>query len=97
MASLLTSKVYLYVLQPIYNFRLPFFVSLPALKVKLFHGRTDDFKRIDKIVNEKLKNRMWNPEKEKIYFQKQNVKPGPIAKVKKKVKKVKKLITKQIN
>jgi hypothetical protein len=71
MESLLINKVCLYVLQSIYNFRVPFFVSiLPDLKVKIIHGRYPNFKLLDEKINSHLLQRCWNPEKGEILCKK---------------------------
>lgn len=62
MEALLEVPVNIYVLQAIYNFRLPFFVSIPGAKVKLLHGRTDNFDAIEKKVNRYPgEHRIWIP------------------------------------
>ena len=66
MAALLRNPVHYYVLQPIYNFRTPFFVSLPAAKVKLIHGRVENYDRVKKAVNARICNRAWDPVKQAI-------------------------------
>lgn len=66
MEALLHNPVHLYVLQPIYNFRLPLFVSLPGTKVKIFHGRATDFTQLEKIINSEETNRVWNPWTQKV-------------------------------
>ena len=76
MEALLTNSVKLYVLQPIYNFRISYFVSVSAKKVKIIHGRPRNFDEIIKIVNSKIMQRVWFPKKNKgkIFIKKQTVK-----------------------
>lgn len=62
MESLLYSKVRVYVLQPVYNFRTPFLVPIPrSLKVKIFHGRVSDFESFQRKINYALVHRVWIP------------------------------------
>lgn len=67
MESLLINKAYIYVLQSIYNFRLPFYVSiLPDLKVKIIHGRCSNYEILGQEINRTLNQKSWNPEMKKI-------------------------------
>jgi hypothetical protein len=71
MESLLINQVYLYVLQSIYNFRLPFYVSiLPDLKVKIIHGRSSNYELLEEEINGIILQRSWDPESQKIIFKK---------------------------
>lgn len=68
MEALLSFDLKIYVLHPIYNFRIHSFVSLPPLKVKIFHGRPINFKKIDKVVNGKIRHRVWSPLYQNVFF-----------------------------
>lgn len=70
MKAMLHNNVKSYVLQPIYNLRTMFYVSVPETKVKLIHGRSLEFDKINKIINEKIVHRVWDPAYEKIHFRK---------------------------
>ncbi len=59
--ALLHHKVHLYALQPIYNFRVPFFVALPPKKIKIIHGRSDDYEQLVNKVNHNPIHRGWDP------------------------------------
>lgn len=61
MESLLYNKVKVYVLQPVYNFRIPFIVAIPSLKVKIFHGRVSDFESFQRKINSTIVHRVWKP------------------------------------
>lgn len=62
MDALLEHRVKIYVLQPHYNLRLPFLVSVPGFKVKILHGRHRDFEKVAGIVNKDIEQqRVWNP------------------------------------
>lgn len=61
MEALIQHDIKLYVLQPNYNFRLPFFVCVPGKRIKLLHGRADNFEKIAAVVNESDRHRSWNP------------------------------------
>ncbi len=70
MEALLTSKSRVYTLQVIYNARTIFFLSLPYLKVKIIHGRHENYEKIIKKINLNAKNRAWNPIKQNILYKK---------------------------
>jgi hypothetical protein len=70
MASILKNKIFTYTLQPIYNCRTNFIVSLPQLAVKIIHGRDIDFEATEKELNRILKNRVWMPKIQKIMLKK---------------------------
>lgn len=59
MEALLLNDIKLHVFHQIYNFRLPFYISIPGLSVKILHGRTDDFEIIAKKINKHYYNRVW--------------------------------------
>ena len=62
MEALLYHDVKIYVLSYVYNFRLPAFISLPPLKVKIIHGRSKNYERLDNIINKHPNNhRTWSP------------------------------------
>ncbi|NNC86792.1 MAG: hypothetical protein HKN75_12010, partial [Bacteroidia bacterium] len=61
MEALMNKNIKLYVMQAIYNFRFPYLVTVPGLKVKLFHGRSNNFHALANKVNKKIKHRSWSP------------------------------------
>lgn len=62
MEALLYHDIKIYVLSYVYNFRLPSFITLPPLKVKLLHGRSSNYDRLDRIINKYPHNhRTWSP------------------------------------
>ena len=67
MEALLESKLKIYSLHSAYNFRLPYFNAVPAIKVKLLHGRHWDIASIAELVNERIEHRAWHP-KGKMYY-----------------------------
>ncbi len=70
MEALLQNHVKLYALKPIYNFRTPFFVSLPALPVKILHGRKGNLEEMQLMLNKNLVHRMWHPRLKKVFLRK---------------------------
>lgn len=71
MASILVNDIKVYVLQPVYNCRTNFVVSLPQLPVKIIHGRDINFEKVEKRLNKVLKNRVWMPKRQKIILKRQ--------------------------
>lgn len=69
MESLLVNQIKLYVLKPIYNFRVPFIVALPGLRVKLLHGRVKNFEILAKKLNSKMIHRAWIPRGRYLVFE----------------------------
>ena len=68
MEALLKVPARIFTLQPIYNLRTPFPVTIPALKVKILHGRNIDPEDIDKRINKysgQLGIRSWRPNRGK--------------------------------
>lgn len=63
MEALLNNKVKIYVLQSIYNFRTPSIVTFLPLKVKIIHGRMNDYESLSKKINSSISQRAWVPEK----------------------------------
>lgn len=62
MEALLNHHIKIYVLSYIYNFRTPSFITLPPLKVKIIHGRTSNYEKLDRILNKHQHNhRTWSP------------------------------------
>lgn len=70
MEALLHSESRIYVFQNIYNARTPYCISLPSLKVKLIHGRHDNYEKIRLELNSKIKNRVWIPKNQVVLFKK---------------------------
>ena len=68
MEALLTHDVKIFVLSYVYNFRLPSFISLPPLKVKIIHGRASNYERLNRIINRHSdRHRTWSPYWGKIF------------------------------
>jgi hypothetical protein len=61
MEALLESRSRVYVLRNVYNARPNFHVSFMAGKVKLIHGRPEDFERVRRLLNATPVNRSWDP------------------------------------
>ena len=62
MEALLYHDIKIYVLTYIYNFRLPSFITVPPLKVKIIHGRSSNYPKLDRILNKNQHNhRTWSP------------------------------------
>ena len=62
MEALLYHDIKIYVLSYVYNFRLPSFITVPPLKVKLLHGRSSNYDRLNHIINKhKHNHRTWSP------------------------------------
>lgn len=59
MEALLINDLKIHVFHQIYNFRLPYYIAIPGLKVKILHGRTNDFNLIANKINKHLYNRVW--------------------------------------
>lgn len=70
MASILKNRILTYTMQPIYNCRTNFIVSLPQVAIKIIHGRGLDFAATEKELNRILKNRVWMPKLQKIMLKK---------------------------
>lgn len=66
MEALLYTKVKLYVLPNIYNFRNGFYTTLRGA-VKILHARDTDYQKIAKRVNEKIGARIWLPKEQNLY------------------------------
>jgi hypothetical protein len=67
MEALLYANLKTYTLQSIYNFRIPFSVSIFGKKVKILHGRCDgQFQELAEIVNSTDLHRVWSPSKRSI-------------------------------
>ena len=66
MDALLHVNIKTYVLQSIYNFRIPFIVCTTNDKVKIIHGRDKNVERIANILNSDLSNRAWLPHQNRI-------------------------------
>jgi len=66
MEALLSHKIKTYLLSPIYNFRLPYLSTVPALEVKILHGRGYNFVETERKINKKLVHRAWHPDKKRI-------------------------------
>ena len=66
MEALLFNDIKLYVLQSVYNFREPYIVTVPKLKVKIIHGRPENPKQFAQKLNEKIVHRVWLPIQQKI-------------------------------
>ncbi len=62
MEALLYHDIKIYVLSYVYNFRFTSFITVPPLKVKLLHGRSSNYNRLDQIINKHPHNhRTWSP------------------------------------
>jgi len=68
MEAFLLNDINIYVLQSIYNFRTPSFTSALPGKIKVIHGRHKNPDKIDRIINERQSDRIWNPETRTMTF-----------------------------
>ncbi|WP_452226411.1 putative nucleotide-diphospho-sugar transferase [Lacinutrix cladophorae] len=59
--ALLKHDVKIYVLTNAYNFRFPFFITIPPLKVKILHGRSSNYSKLNKKINKHIAHRTWSP------------------------------------
>jgi len=59
--ALLNATAKLYVARNIYNAKLNYHVSYMASKVKIIHGRADDYEAVRKALNSTPVNRSWDP------------------------------------
>ena len=68
MEAFALNTVKIYTLQHIYNFRTPFFVTVPDAKVKIIHGRHSEteFSKIKNKINKTILHRTWNPKTKKV-------------------------------
>ena len=67
MEALLINNIKIHVFHQIYNFRFPYYTSVPGLRVKILHGRTDNFNFVANKVNKHHYNRVWVPKKKVIF------------------------------
>lgn len=73
MKALLKSKSRVYVFPNIYNARIPYCISLPPLKVKIIHGRYQNYEKLKRKLNSKLENRVWIPRKRAVVIKRKSL------------------------
>ena len=66
MAALLINDIKVFVLQSVYNLREPYIVTIPKLKVKIIHGRPDNFEKMAQKLNAVIAHRVWLPYEKKV-------------------------------
>jgi len=72
MSSIVANDITTLVLQPVYNCRTNFIVSLPQLPVKIIHGRGIDFAAVELDINAQRRNRVWMPKRMKTAYKKKS-------------------------
>jgi hypothetical protein len=70
MHALLYSKSRVYVLQNIYNARIPFYISIMGKPVKIIHGRIPNYEKVKLKINSARGNRGWDPHNGNVYYKK---------------------------
>ena len=68
METLLFCDLKTYTLQNIYNARIPYIFSIIPQKVKIIHGRHQDYQKVERKLNSRVANRVWHPVKQKVIF-----------------------------
>ncbi|HPR30856.1 MAG TPA: putative nucleotide-diphospho-sugar transferase [Prolixibacteraceae bacterium] len=68
MEALLYHDIKIYALSNIYNFRSPYYNGITGDKVKIIHGRSEDYELLEKELNRYTGNRIWDPINKKIIF-----------------------------
>jgi hypothetical protein len=72
MESLLESKTRVYVLQNIWNTRIPYYLTLNGF-VKIVHGRCKNYEKLRRKINIINFHRCWDPVRQKCLYQKRPI------------------------
>ncbi|MCF8359099.1 MAG: hypothetical protein K9H26_10095 [Prolixibacteraceae bacterium] len=68
MEAFLHCNLKIYTFPNIYNFRFNYYNGIIDGKIKILHGRTDNYSILEKVINKVECHRGWNPTKQKILY-----------------------------